>query len=68
MPLKSGGTLKVEVINPFYKGYEFAGEDYFQLFSQALTGDKIDVWQKRQNTLDFLDVAKRATEEHFARR
>jgi len=35
--------------------------------TKSLTGDKIEVWQKRQNTLDFLDVAKRATEEHFAR-
>ena len=68
MPLTSGGTLKVEVINPFYKGFEFAQEDYFQLFSQALTSDNINVWQKRQNTLDFLDIAKRVTEEHFARR
>jgi hypothetical protein len=67
MALNSGGSLKVEVINPFYKGYEFAGEDYSQLFSQALVGDNISVWQKRQNTLDFLKVAKRTTEEHLAR-
>jgi hypothetical protein len=68
MPLKSGGTLEVEVINPFFKGYDSAAEDCVQLFSQALIGDRIDVWQKRQNTLDFLDVAKGTTEEHFARK
>jgi len=68
MPLKSGGSLKVEVINPFYKGYEPSGEDYFHLFSQAMERNTMSVWQKRQNTLDFLDVARRAREEHFTTR
>lgn len=58
MPLKGGGYLNAPVINPLIK-FDTQEEDkeIMEIYSKAMSGEKLDIWQKRQNTLRFLETA-----------
>jgi hypothetical protein len=70
MPLKSGAQLGCCVINPlaFNKSAK-EREDVIELYSEVISGNRLDLWIKRQNTLSMLMIADRecvAFEERIA--
>jgi hypothetical protein len=58
MPIKDGGFLESDVINPLL-GARTASEreKLIDQYDKFLRGDRLDIWKKRQNTLKFLKVA-----------
>ena len=66
MPLKGGGQLKSLLINPLY--LEASADRRRAIISGFLEAmrrvERLDVWVKGQNTLDFLEEAESAT-AHF---
>lgn len=58
LPLKGGAKLRCLVVNPLC--YDSAEERrrIIDLHMKAMTGiNRLDVWLKRQNTIDFLEIA-----------
>jgi hypothetical protein len=64
MPIKNGGYLECPVINPLIAAK--SGEEMrtmIEKYSAYISGDKLNVWLKRQNTIEFLLEAHRRFEE-----
>lgn len=64
MPIKNGGYLECPVINPLIAA--MSAEEMRTMtekYSAYISGDKLDVWLKRQNTMEFLREALRRFEE-----
>lgn len=61
MPLKSGARLQCLIVNPL--AFEKDADARLKMredYSEAMMGERIDIWTKRQNTAEFLEVADRA--------
>lgn len=64
MPLKSGGRLETLVVNPLYMDSTGLRQSAINCFLEALRRvDRLDVWLKGQNTLEFLHAAEAASAE-----
>ncbi len=65
MPLKTGARLKSLVLNPLYLENSADGRRVIiEGYLEAMQGvDRIDVWLKGQNTLDFLQTAESVAAE-----
>ncbi|MDT7543625.1 MAG: hypothetical protein QOE33_3529 [Acidobacteriota bacterium] len=62
MPLKGGGQLQCPIINPLaFQQTEGDRKSVIDMYSKIITGDRLDIWLKRQHTMDFLEVAERFT-------
>jgi hypothetical protein len=64
MPLKSGAHLDCPVINPLVSAT--STEDRKAMigkYSAFISGDKLDIWLKHQNTIEFLLEAHRQLEQ-----
>lgn len=59
MPIKNGGHLECPVINPLVSAAstEETGS-MIERYSAYISGDRLDVWLKRQNTIEFLREAR----------
>jgi hypothetical protein len=64
MPIKNGGHLECPVVNPLMsaKSVEVM-RAMIEKYSAYISGDKLDIWLKRQNTIEFLREALRQFEE-----
>jgi hypothetical protein len=64
MPIKSGGHLECPIVNPLMsaKSAEVM-RSMIEKYSTYISGDKLDIWLKRQNTIEFLQEALRRFEE-----
>lgn len=64
MPIKNGGYLECSVVNPLIsaKSVEVM-KSMIEKYSDYISGDKLDIWLKRQNTIEFLREALRQFEE-----
>jgi len=61
MPIKRGAVIDAAVINPLLSARDGdVRKRIMDRYDHFLTGDRIDVWIKRQNTLRFLALAEKA--------
>ena len=61
MPTKHGSVIDSAIINPLVSARTEEESNYIMgRYEQFLRGDRMDVWIKRQNTLKFLDAARKA--------
>jgi hypothetical protein len=60
MPIKGGDYLQCPVLNPLLKGYSSKQhrQQVIKAYSDAMTGNQLDVWLKKQNTMKFLQAAE----------
>lgn len=64
MPIKNGGYLECPVVNPLMSANSVeAMRSMIEKYSAYISGDKLDIWLKRQNTVEFLREALRQFEE-----
>jgi hypothetical protein len=64
MPIKNGGYLECPVINPLVSaGSTEEMRAMIEKYSGYISGDRLDIWIKRQNTVEFLREANRQFEE-----
>lgn len=65
MPIKRGGSLDAAVVNPlsFCRG-QADRDALLAAYDATLTGETIDVWIKRQNTLKFVSLANSRCADH----
>lgn len=64
MPIKNGGHLECPVINPLISAN--STEEMLLMierYSAYISGDKLDIWLKRQNTIEFLREAHKRFQE-----
>ncbi len=68
IPLKTGEYLCSNVINPmsFYESREKLN-NIIQSYSEIISGDDINIWLKKQNTLEFLRVAAEQSEKYYSK-
>jgi hypothetical protein len=58
LPLKDGSSLNCPVVNPLaFLRDASSRESVIQAYDKCMTGNSLDVWLKRQNTLEFLKHA-----------
>jgi hypothetical protein len=64
MPIKNGGHLECSVVNPLISAQSAeVTRSMIDKYSAYISGDKLDIWLKRQNTIEFLREALRQFEE-----
>lgn len=67
MPLRGGERLRCSVLNPLaFHDTPRKRQSVFNAYEKALSGHRLDVLLKQQNTLEFLRVADGAREEYEA--
>ncbi len=54
VPLKSGHHLHSYVVNPLFDKSDEESENIIFLYKDFMLGNNIDIWMKRQHTIDFL--------------
>lgn len=63
MPIKNGRYIEATVINPFVFTEHPRWDETIRAYDNVMQSKSVDVWVKRKNTLEFLDVAFEVTEE-----
>jgi|GEM_PF-2370935 len=58
MPLKGGSNLKCPILNPLAVcGDRKEAEEIIRTYSEVMSGERLDIWLKKQNTMEMLEVA-----------
>ena len=66
LPLKNGGHLECPVVNPLaLKTSEEERQATIELYSTVMSGRTLDIWLKRQHTMEFLKEAERVSAEFY---
>ncbi|MGA2936119.1 MAG: hypothetical protein ABSF52_03355 [Syntrophobacteraceae bacterium] len=55
VPMKNGASFTTRVVNPLYLKYD-QSNTIIERYKNAMIGDSMDVWVKREYTLKFLET------------
>lgn len=58
IPIKNSHYIDTYAVNPFFDKTDDEAVRIFELYESALAGNTMDIWMKRQHTLEFLAHCK----------
>ena len=58
VPIKNGHYIDTYSVNPFFGKTDDETVDIIKLYETAMVGDTMDIWMKRQHTIEFLEHCK----------
>jgi len=63
VPIKGGHHLNAYVVNPLYDKSSEDSEKIMSMCNDFMAGNSMDIWMKRQHTIDFLNHCKELNTE-----
>lgn len=66
MPIKNAGFLECYVLNPLANfDSDEKRRNMFDIYKNAMQGNKIDIWLKQQNTLKLLNIGNEISKKYY---